>query len=99
MYKVKTYHGFEIEKSMKLLPLTKKALRALRRSKAITFERDDGPEGYESMRQLIEISGAIGVEVFPEYLTRLTKEDHKGYNHYPYCITLMIDPESVSENS
>jgi hypothetical protein len=94
--KFKTYQGYEYDETIKLLPLTKKTLRALKKNKSVIFERDDSLEGYESMRQLIEITRAIGINIFPEYLERLTKKDHDGYNHYPYSIALINNPIVIS---
>ena len=90
MYEVKTYQGFEIEKSMKLLPGTKKALKILAKKNVVKVVRDDGPGGYEAMKQLAIIASDIGLDIFPKVsFEKILNLD------LPHEIVIVLDPPSV----
>jgi len=58
-----TYYGYEMSLDQKR-DLTKTAfamLRRLRRSGVAMFQRDDSPEGYDTIAQLKSIAGHIGL--------------------------------------
>ena len=85
-WSTKMYKGFEIDRSMKLLDGTKRALDVLAKKDVVIYERDDGPEGYETMRQLAIIAGDIGLSIFPK-IGYLHAED----GDFPYSITILTE--------
>lgn len=72
-----TYHGTEVPK--KSLPImtdtTKKVLRTINKHGACKIEVDDSFEGYNTIHQLEEISGAVGYDFIPN-------DEGRGYVYY-----------------
>ena len=89
-WSTKMYKGFEIDKSMRLLNGTKRALDVLAKKDVVKVVRDDSLIGYEVMKQLAQIAGDIGLDVFP----KLSLDQISGGN-FPYEIVILSEPETV----
>lgn len=103
---MKVVAGYEIG-DREVTETTKKILRALREHAVVIFQRDDSPEGMETVTQVIGIAGEIGLGVYANnigngipfvqsscpYRIVIIDEDHVGFEVKQYVGKKVATPE------